>query len=312
MTVASRPPIRLPRLSRRHLLVAATAPWLAACSTPLPLTAPRPGSAAATDAGMARLRESAEAHGWAAYRGLRDINVSYDGQWRPFIDRIQPVVVDKGFRGPSQERLMPPQRVVAQAYTGPSGRKQVFWQRGEGRGSGARPGEVDVWFNGERSRDEGQRTAAALVAEGYGLFLLGPLWLNGRGLAAQLDGTHTVDGRPCDVVEVWMEPGLGQVAMDRVSLYVDRKDHVTRRVRFTLEGYENTRGAVAEVDTFEHERHFGVLWPRRSYERVVHPLRLPAHDWRLAGLDVNRGYGVDAVRGEVFTGEAARPAKPLA
>lgn len=312
MTATQPPLARLPKLSRRHLLVAATAPWLAACGTPLPLTAPRPGAQAAAEAGAARLRESADAHGLADYRRLRDINVSYDGQWRPFIDRIQPVVVDKAFRGSSQERLMPAQRVVAQAYTGPAGRKQVVWQRGQGRGAGARPGEVEVWFNGERSRDEGQRAAAALVAEGYGLFLLGPLWLADRGLAAQLDGTRQVDGRLCDVVEVWMEPGLGQVALDRVSVFIDRKDHVTRRVRFTLEGYENTQGAVAEVDTFEHERHFGVLWPRRSYERVVHPLRLPAHDWRLTGLDVNRGYGVEAIKGATFAGEAARPAQAFA
>ena len=54
-----------------------------------------------------------------------------------------------------------------------------------------------------------------------------------------------------------------------------------RRVRFTFEGFGGTRGAVAQVDTFEHKRRFGVVWPIRSYEEVVHPLRLPAHDWRI-------------------------------
>jgi hypothetical protein len=53
------------------------------------------------------------------------------------------------------------------------------------------------------------------------------------------------------------------------------------------------------------------LWPMRSYEEVVHPLRLPAHDWYVTGLDVNRGHGIDALRGPVFTGAAAAPAAAL-
>ena len=80
---------------------------------------------------------------------------------------------------------------------------------------------------------------------------------------------------------------------------------------FTLEGFAGTRGAVAEVDTFDHERRFGVVWPMRSYERVVHPIALPAHDWRITGLDVNRGYGSSELSGPEFTGSAAAPAKAL-
>jgi hypothetical protein len=288
-----------PLIRRRALLGAATLPWLGACSTPLPLTV-QPTDAPGASSGAQRLMESAQAHGLDAYRQLRDINVGYDGQWRPLIDRIQPVVVDKGFRGSSQERLLPAAGVVAQAYTGPSGRKHVVWSRG--------PGDVGVWFNGTPSTDAGPLAAAALVADCYGLFLLGPLWLASRGQGAQLDGTQRVDGRLCDVVQVWLRPGFGRAALDRVTAYIDRADGTTRRVRFTLEGYANTQGAVAEVDTFDHERRFGVLWPRRSYERVVHPLRLPAHDWHLTGLDVNRGYGIEALRGPIFTGAAATPA----
>jgi hypothetical protein len=120
-----------------------------------------------------------------------------------------------------------------------------------------------------------------------------------------------VHGRLCDVVNVWMRPGLGQVAQDRVAVCIDRDDGVTRRVRFTLEGFAGTRGAVAEVDTFEHRRLFGVLWPMRSYEEVVHPLRLPAHDWYVTGLDVNRGYGAEALRVPGFSGAAAAAAAKL-
>ncbi len=292
------------RLNRRTFL-AVTLPWLAACATPLPLV-PRPPS----DKGAAlRLQESAEAHGLSAYRGISDISVSYEGQWRPLVNRIQPEVVDAGFRGGSQERLMPAQGIVAQAYTGAAGRKQVSWQRGAGTKD--RPRNVAVWRNGRPDLDAASRQAAALVAEGYGLFLLGPLWLVDRGLSVRPAGTARVDGHDCDVIDVWLSPGLGEVSMDRVALFIDRADDITRRFRFTLEGTEKTRGAVAEVDTFDHERRFGVLWPMRSYERVVHPIRLPAHDWHVTGLDVNRGYAAEDVSGPEFTGLAAAPAKLL-
>ncbi|MDQ3188623.1 MAG: hypothetical protein M3Q28_06940 [Pseudomonadota bacterium] len=71
------------------------------------------------------------------------------------------------------------------------------------------------------------------------------------------------------------------------------------------------RGAVAEVDTFEHERRFGVLWSMRSYERVVHPIPISAHDWRITGLDVNRGYAPREIVGPEFTNLAAAPAAKL-
>jgi len=293
----------LPITRRRLLAASALTPFAAGCGTPLPLgTAAPPVDRDAE----AVLGESAEAHGWAAYRTLADINIAYDGQWRPFIDKVQPVVVDKAYRGRSEERLLPGAGVVAQAYAGEAGRKHVWWRRG--RGTPAQPGEVGVWFNGTESRDPAVRAASALVAEGYGLFLLGPLWLAGRALPMQRDGTERVDGRLCERVNVWVSPGLGQVALDRVTVCIDAATRITRRVRFTLEGFVNTQGAVAEVDTFDHERRFGVLWPMRSYEEVVHPFRIPAHDWRIVGLDVGRGYDADALRGPAFSGAAAAPA----
>ena len=290
---------------RRTFLCAALLPWLGGCSTPLPLgTAPTSDAAAA-----ARLLDSARAHGLEAYRRIDDINVAFAGQWRPLINGIQPEVVDAGYRGPSQERLLPKLGFVGQAYTGPRGRKHVSWRRGDG--SPANPGEIGVWYDGQPSSSQPLRSAAAVVAECCGLFLLGPLWLADRQLQAQWAGTERVDGRLCDVVQVWMSPGLGQVALDRVALCIDRENAVTRRLRFTLEGFAGTRGAVAEVDTFEHQRRFGVLWPMRSYEEVVHPIRLPAHDWFVTGLDVNRGYGPEALAGPQFSGLAAAPASGL-
>jgi hypothetical protein len=290
--------------------------FLGGCSTPLPLT----GRPSLIDtAAERRLLQSAEVHGLEAYKSITDINIAYDGQWRPLINRIQPEVVDAGFRGSSQERLMPGLGLNAQRYLGPQGRKFVSWQRGLDRSA---DGQVDVWFNGQPSSDKAMLTAAALVAEVYGLFLLGPLWLmdtTSRGMRAptrrvvalQLTDTENVDGDICDVLQAWMSPGWGLSTIDRVALCISRADHITKRMRFTLEGFAGTRGAVAETDTYDHQQRFGVLWPMRSFERVVHPIPVPAHDWRITGLDVNRGYGAEALRGPEFSGLAAAPAKPI-
>ena len=299
------PTVQTTLVSRRAVLGALALPWLASCTTPLPLLPTPPADANAVQT----LRESAEAHGLSAYRQLDDINVAYTGKWRPLIGGIQPEVTDTAFRGSSQERLMPKAGVSGQAYTGTQGRKQVWWQHGSGGPDDL--GEVAVWFNGVRNTDPKTLHAAALVAEGYGLFLLGPLWLADRNLPMRSNGIERVDGRLCDVVEVWLSPGLGLVSMDRTALCIDRSDRSVRRVRFTLEGFASTQGAVAEVDTFDHERRFGVLWPMRSYERVVHPIALPAHDWRITGLDVNRGYEAQTLKGPEFTGRAAPPARTL-
>ena len=122
-------------------------------------------------------------------------------------------------------------------------------------------------------------------------------------------GRERVDGIACDVVQVWLAPGLGLIEADRIGLCIDPATGLMRRVRFTLEGFPGTRGAVAEVDTFEHVRRFGVAWPMRSYERVVHPIALPAHDWHVTGLEVDRGFGVADLDGPALQGAAAAPAR---
>jgi hypothetical protein len=316
----------LTRLAAPALLGSAGLSGLTACTTPLPLGASlRPSAPDAKAA--ARLMQSAQAHGLAAYQNISDINIAYDGQWRPFINGIQPEVVDAGFRGSSQERLMPAWGVNAQLYTGPAGRKFVAWRRGAAAGAAsvAAPGAVNspadntgqiaIWYNNQASTDPARLAAAALVADVYGLFLLGPLWVvtqqSRRDLTFQMGGTERVDGRLCDVLQIWMKPGYGLSGVDRLDLCIDTADHTTRRMRFSLEGFTGTQGAVAETDTYDHATRFGVLWPMRSYERIVHPLGLPAHDWRITGLDVNRGYGVQDLAGPNFTGAAAAPATSL-
>ena len=160
-----------PDLSRRKLLLALALPGFAGCASPLPLNQ---SVNPATD-GQKRLNDSALAHGLEAYRAITDINIGYDGQWRALIDRVQPEVVDAGYRGTAQDRLLPKAGVVAQAYRGTRGVKQVLWRRGNGDlgrggsagnvGSMAQPGSVQVWYDGGASVDEARRSAAAVVAE---------------------------------------------------------------------------------------------------------------------------------------------------
>jgi hypothetical protein len=307
----------MPDVDRRRFLALGAAtglpalPLLAGCATPLPLAAPAPP---ADDTTAARwLAESAEHHGAARLAALNDINVSYRGRWRALIDRIQPEVVDKAWRESSEERLLPRQRFIAQAHRGPAGAKHVVRAGGSSAGE---LGRVAVWYAGRPATADAVLTAAALVADCYQLFLLGPLWLAPRvgagGTRLALGGRVEVEGRECQWVQAWVSPGFGLAARDRVDLAVDVADRTTRRMRFTLEGFAGTRGAVAETDTYEHRRIGGILWPMRSFERVVHPLAgLPAHDWHTTGLDLDRGYAADAVSGARFEGAAAAPAAVL-
>ena len=221
--------------------------------------------------------------------------------------------MDRGHRKRSEERLLPRAGLVSQAHEGPSGRKRVVRRAG---------GDVAVWFDGEEARDRERRAAAALVADAYALFLLGPMllvpggWAAPRALALEAGGAEdvVVGGRAfaCDVLRGRMAPGLGLAASDRIALVVDRQDGLVRRARFSLDGMESTRGAVAEVDAWDHVESHGVRWPTRFHERLLRPLQMPVHDWWVTGLDLNRGFGAADVDGGAFRGSAAAPSAALA
>ena len=299
------------RIHRRALLAAVVAPLLEGCAASL---APLRGSATTPDA-QALLAASAAAHGMAALGGIRDVNVRYAGEWRAVVGRLQPDLVDEGFRGGSDERLLLRDRIVAQAHTGPSGHKQVVRRMARGG-----EGTVAVWFNGVESTDRDKRDAAALVADGYAMFLLGPMlvagwWATDRSLVMEVDEPQTIPSGgqdvPCDVLRIGMSPGNGLCERDELALFIGRDDRLMRRVRFTLNGLESTRGAIAEVDTWAHVTIAGVRWPTRFHEFLRRPVLLPVHDWRLEGLDVNRGLDRAAVDGVAFTGAAVAPAASL-
>ena len=297
---------------RRRLMLASLAlPALQGCTAPLPAIS----NPVTTSDARVLLAKSATAHGVAALSRVSDLSVSYAGEWPALVGRLQPALVDRGFRGRSEERLLLREHLVAQAHTGPEGRKQVVRRAVPGV-----QGDVRVWFNGEDAQDGERRAAAALVADGYGLFLLGPMLLArhaaaGRPLVMGLAGVErlVLDGREhtCDVLRVHMTPGLGFSEAEQLALFVDRDEGLMRRVRFTLNGLETTRGAIAEVDTLDHVTLHGVRWPTRFHERLLRPLPLAVHDWRLTGLDVDRGLELAEVSGVAFGGKAIMPAAAL-
>ena len=152
----------MPRpLPRRVLLTGLALPALQSCAPPLPEL----HTGVSTPDAENLLRASAAAHGADVLQNLNDISVSYTGAWRPFVGVIQPDLVDAGFRGGSQERLLLPANLVAQSHTGPKGHKYVQRQTIPGQ-----QGSVHVWLNGAASTDVNRLAAAALVADGYCLF----------------------------------------------------------------------------------------------------------------------------------------------
>jgi hypothetical protein len=310
------PPAMQGRFSRRRLLQASLAlpllPALTACTAPLvPLNA----ASSAPDA-QALLRASAAAHGVDALSRISDVSVRYTGHWHALVDKVQPALVDAGHRGGSEERLLLPEGLTAQEHTGPKGNKHVTR-----RTAAESQGDVHVWFNGEESNDTDARAAAALVVDGYDLFLLGPMllatrWTRERSMVLATGGVERIrqggHTHECDVLRVRLTPGLGFSEVDQLALYIDRDDHLMHRVRFSLNGLESTRGAIAEVDTFDHARLHDVEWPTRFHEQLLRPLPLPVHDWQLEGLDVNRGLSGADLSGREFTGKAVTPAATLA
>jgi hypothetical protein len=258
-------------LQRRTLL---TLPTLTACTAPFPTPAPD-----VTTPTHPLLLRSAEAHGLPRYRTLTEITLSYTGTWAPLIGRIQPLLVDQRFRGPSTERIRPREGTIEQHHQGPAGRKHVL----------RRPDTVEVSFNDEPATDAPRRAAAALVADGYMLFPLGPLWLGEhRALALTPAGTETIQvnntPRPCHILTGRMTPGLGFSPSDRLTLWIGRDDALMYRIRFGLEGFAPTRNAVAEVDCWNHADFAGLVLPRIWHERLIRPAPLPVHDWTLAAL----------------------------
>lgn len=272
-------------LSRRNLLAL---PLLAGCAERLvPLDAP--GSTAAA---RALLADSAAAQGAGALKQFSTVDVSYDGTFAGLVDRLQPELVDASRRAVARDRLDLRAGSITQEQSGPGGAKRV--ERTPGLFA---QGTVRVLLDGIEATDRPRRDAAAVVADCYQLFLLGPMLLAGRWgadrtLAMAVSGTETVvvagQNHACDVLRVSMRPGLGLSDGDELVLWIDQAARLMRRVRFTLNGHLPTRGAVAETDCWGYAGHGGVQFAAAYEERLLRPLPLDVHRWRMTGIMLER------------------------
>lgn len=249
---------------------------------------------------QALVTASQKAHGSSAFGRIKDLSVRYEGQWAAIGPRFQPVLVDSKFRGASEERIILSPRIIAQSHTGPGGVKHVLRELGR----------ISIAYNGTVSQDAEARQAAALVADAYALFLLGPFYFRQSGTIFSMNGESRVDQALCDEVLAILRPGFGVSEEDRVILSIDRNSKLLRRVRMTLNGMESTRGAEVDVTFRDFKRVDGVLWPTDFDERIRSPFKLHAHHWNLHGLDINRGLTIDDVKHLQWTAQASRASSP--
>lgn len=247
---------------------------LAGCATPQIGSGPVGKS---DPVATAILATAQRAQGRAAFAHAHELTVRYEGQWATIGPRFQPVLSDRGYRRTSEERLALASRQIVQEHTGPAGHKRVVRS----------PGQVSVTYDGIPATDPEKRRAAALVADAYTLFLLGPFYFDRPGAVLTVDQPGEVDGAPCDQVLAVLRPGFGFAEEDRVLLSIDRTTHRLRRVRFTLNGLESTRGAEVDVTFGEFRTIAGMVWPTDFVERIRVPFNLPAHHWRMTALEVH-------------------------
>jgi hypothetical protein len=281
------------------LLAMAAALLLSACSSPQicerPVTKSDPEAVALLDAAQ-------RAQGNTAFKKVHDVSVSYEGKWASIGPRFQPVLVDKSFRGSSEERLiLGGKTMIAQQHKAASGVKRVV----------RAPGSVAVSYNDSISNIKEKSDAAALVADAYTMFLLGPHYFHRAGVTVTNAGQGKVDGVFCDQVMTVLRPGFGVAKEDRVLLSIDQADKRLLRVRMTLNGLESTKGAEVDVTFREFRRIGGVLWPTDFDERIRVPFDLHAHHWRMTGLDLNRGFNPSDLSIKGFIGRAAMPARTI-
>lgn len=285
--------------TRRALLLAAGASGLAGC-VGMPVVGGVPG---ATDTEARKLLSAcAEAHGWDAWKSIRDISVSYEGEWYSLVKKLQPELVDDRYRQRSQERIIPALPLTAQQHAGPAGGKFVL------RGAAS----VEVRYDDKPATDGALISASALVADAYRMFLTAPFMFMDAPGSAAMSEPQWLGGRRHAVLLLRRNPGLGWPGEDRVALFIDEETKQLHKLRFTIDALDSTKGAVVEVELSAHRRMHGVLWPTQFFERIRTPVpMLPAHRWWMTGLDINRGLQAgDFARGR-FSARAATPAQPL-
>ncbi len=266
---------------------------------------PMPKGSTSQPEALALLLQSQQAHGKAAFESIKDINVSYTGKWFDLITRIQPAITDTAFRQTSQERMLMADGLIAQIHAGPGGGKTVQEESANGQR------QLAIWYNQQPHTSPAQMAASHLVLHAYQIFLY-PAFYVQRATQLELAGRSVLNGRDCDNLLAVLRPGIGNSVEDRALLCIDRQDKLVRNVWITLEGSEPSKGAVVSVAHDKFVEVGGVVWPTHFYETVVRPFAgLPAHDFSLSGIDINRGLGKADFEGAKWSDKAAKPAAVL-
>ena len=245
------------------------------------------------------------AHGGKNISKLNDVAVSMDGEWKFLITRIQPLVTDHKYRVQSEERILLKTKTYAAKYQGPGGTKTVFRNQSAG--------ETVVHYNKEASTARDVLSSTALTADSFYLFTLGPLALSDYQEKFVYNPECSTSVDAC--IYLNKSPGLGLSERDEIVLWVDRKSHRTKRVAITLEGHSSTRGAHVDVRYDAYVQRDAFVFPAVFFERVLAPIKIDAHRWRLTGIDINRGLGTldlkTSAKHSSWSDKAMAPATPL-
>jgi hypothetical protein len=258
----------------RRCAPAAVALIGSSCLASFPRWEEAPSDPASVAAAERVLDRSIEAHGGDPYRRLAEIRVAYEGEWGFLVSKVQPVLVDRDYRGSSVESLVLREDRLDQRHFGPAGTKVVL----------RRPDSIEVRYDTLPCEDPEVLAAAALVADAYTLFLAGPAFVRRRGAELRPLESAELAGRPHERVLARLVPGLGLSEADEVVLWIDAESHLLDRVHFTMRGLASTRNAHVDVTFDGHAATNGFVVPRHFVERVRAPLPIRAHEWHVTDL----------------------------
>ena len=281
--------------------------FLTACAQPLVRPAMDVSSSQTnedTKSGNVLFQRTFKAHGGDSISQLRDVNLSIKGNWGAIPARIMPKVADQYYRVSSEEHFMPNQGIYAAFYNGPAGTKKVVRQ----------PNTVKVFYDGKVSKDTETLQATAMTSDAFVLFSLGPLALNRykTNFVRIKDGRYK--GKTYHRIYSRIKPGLGFAEEDEVVLWIDPDTLLTYILEVTLMGYPKTRNAhvnvhYLEYQTFQGDQQSAFTLPTHIIERVLAPINVHAHTWRVTGMDLNRGLTLKEVLGKQWQGKAVKPPK---
>lgn len=240
-------------------------------------------------------------HGGDNLTALNDLNIAIDGDWHFLITKIQPLVTDAKYRQKSEERILPKDRLYTALYTGEAGQKQVL----------RTPTQISVAYDGQLISDDKKQAAAALTADAFYLFALGPLALNERVEKWQRLSDVKEDGKTYYRINGQLKPGIGLSEQDYITLWVEQQSRLTYRLHITLEGFETTKGAHVDTTYLGYTTIGGFTFATHFFERVRGPISIDAHEWWYTGIDINRGLTKNDVKLEAWSKKASEPAKAL-